>query len=130
MGRTERRRHRPDPCWDLVSSRLKAACRHELPFLEPEPAKAWRNARMNAILGVVLFTAGLAVGGLAAYFALRQLVQAKTAEATAAVGAEARSQAARAQDLGARLADAEGQLRGKEGELRSLDSQLTGLKTE
>jgi DNA recombination protein RmuC len=85
---------------------------------------------MNAILGVVLFTAGLAVGGIAAYFALRQLVQAKTAEATAAVGAEARSQAARAQDLGARLADAEGQLRGKEGELRSLDSQLTGLKTE
>ena len=85
---------------------------------------------MNPLLSILFFTAGLAIGGLVAYLAFRQLVQARVAEAAANSIADARAANVRVLDLTTRLADTEAQLRAKESELRSLDSQLTGLKTE
>lgn len=85
---------------------------------------------MTALLVIAIFTAGLVAGGIAAYLAFRQLVQAKAAEAAATSIADGRAATMRSQDLATRLADTETQLRARDAEVRALDSQLTTLKTE
>jgi len=85
---------------------------------------------MNALSSVLVFVAGLAIGGLAAYFAFRQVAQSKAAESAANALADARASVARVEDLTTRLADAQTQLRERDAEVRGLDNQLTTLKTE
>ncbi|MBA3342482.1 MAG: DNA recombination protein RmuC [Gemmatimonadaceae bacterium] len=85
---------------------------------------------MSAFVVVSVFVLGALLGGAAVYMALRQLIPAKAAQASAAAAGEARAATLRGDDLALRLSGVDVQLRGKETELRALDSELTRLKTE
>lgn len=85
---------------------------------------------MDVMPAVALFAAGLLTGAGIVYLMLRQVTEARSAQAAAAAGAEGRAATGRAEELASRLTAAEGHLREREGEVRTLSEQLVALKAD